>query len=291
MTKLNTVRKGDRAEYITQGILSALGYSIQILRQEDFGIDFLCTLTERDNLVSYPTKSFTIQLKTSHDNIVYKVKENNRVKWLLENNLPFFICYFNNSENSVDFYCTALLNKYIISKPDNVSKISFRMENEIGSCTLHLGIHNKERKIYQVELGKPFLSISINDLSNEAVIEDRKIVLNKVVSYENENIVYRNLNLPFMRWLHKYDTNSKIIHLGWVHFTGEDCKTNSTELLKSIGHIIMSLCYAYKEEGKEEEYKKLREFVLKLPFDDYIYNSSLINMGFRDNEGEVIQDL
>jgi hypothetical protein len=61
MAKLNTIRKGDRAEYITQGIFSALGYSLPFLRQEDYGLDFLCTLVENKGNLSYPTKSFIVQ--------------------------------------------------------------------------------------------------------------------------------------------------------------------------------------------------------------------------------------
>ena len=286
MSKLNTVRKGDKAEYITQGVFSALGYSMQTLRQEDYGIDFLCTLTERDTIVSYPTKSFTVQLKTNHDNIVYSVNNPQKVKWLLENNLPFFICFFDTLENRVDFYSTSLLNRYVIIKPQGVTKISFRQELGIGKCVLHLGEHKKNKKIFNIELGKAFLSISLSDLANENIIEHRKIILNKVVDYENQNIVYRNLKLPFMRWLHDYETNKENILFGWVHFSDKNI-ISSDKLLESVGHIIISLCSTYKSEGKTTEYNSLKEFVLKLPFDKK-FESSLINMGFRDQAGRPL---
>jgi len=286
MSKLNTVRKGDKAEYITQGVFSALGYSMQTLRQEDFGIDFICTLTERDIVTSYPTKSFTVQLKTNHENIVYSVKNAPKIKWLLENKLPFFLCYFDSVENRVDFFSTSLLHRYTIIKPHGVTKISFRRELEIGSCVLQLGEHKKGRKIFNIELGKPFLSISLGDLADEKIIEQRKVTLNKVVDCENQNIVYRNLKLPFMRWLHNYETNSENILFGWVHFNDENI-IRSDELLESVGHIMISLCSTYKAEGRNKEYNSLKEFVLKLPFDKN-FKSSLINMGFRDQSGNPL---
>lgn len=178
MSKLNQVRKGDRAEYITQGIFSAFGYSIQILRQEDYGIDFLCTLTEKDKIVSYPTKSYTVQLKTSHDNIVLQTTNSAKLKWLLENNLPFFICYFDNAKNTVDFYSTSLIHKYIITKPIKVTKISFQLDTSLGKCTVHLGQHNENNKIFRLSLGSPFLSVSLNDATDETLVEDRKLILN-----------------------------------------------------------------------------------------------------------------
>lgn len=285
MSKLNSVRKGDKAEYITQGIFSALGYSIQILRQEDYGIDFVCTLTERDSLVSYPTKSFTVQLKTNQKNIVYPTTKPQKIKWLLESNLPFFICYFDSAENEIFFYSTALLYRYIITSPKDATKISFQQETGKGQCVLDLGTHKKADKIFKVELGKPFLTISLKDLSDEAIIERRKHILNKVIDRENQNIVFRNLKLPFMRWLHDYETNNENILLGWAHFT-DDGIIGSTELLENIGHIIISLCSVYKAEGKFDDYNNLKNLVLKLPFNND-YKSSLITMGFRDENGNV----
>ncbi len=285
MSKLNSVRKGDRAEYITQGIFSALGFSLQILRQEDYGIDFVCTLVQRDKIVSYPTKSFTVQLKTNNNNIVYPLSNPLKVKWLLENNLPFFICYFDEGENRVDFYSTSLLNEFIFKRPICATKISFRQEAGLGKCILPHRTHKKQ-KIYSVELGRPFLSISLTDLTDQNVIEQRKVILDKVITREIENIVYRNLKLPFMRWLHEYETNKENILFGWAHFA-DDKIIDANRLLENVGHIIMSLCYAYKSEGNSQDYERLKYFVLKLPFDS-VYKSSLINMGFRNESGDSI---
>jgi hypothetical protein len=286
MTKLNSVRKGDRAEYISQGIFSALGYSLPILRQEDFGIDFLCTVVEQSGKVSYPTQSFTIQLKTNHENIVYDLSNAKRTRWLIENNLPFFICYFDTNNNRVDFYSTSMLSNYLISKPDKVSKISFKMDSVSGACTIPQYEHKKGNKIFKIDMGKPFLSISIFDLSNESLINKYRKIITKVLRREYENIVYRNLNLPFMRWLHGYETNKEGILFGWSHFS--DLKSlKSQNILECTGHIIISLCYNYKEEGKTEDFNKLKEYVLRLPFNNE-FKSSLVTMGFRDEQGNEI---
>jgi hypothetical protein len=135
-------------------------------------------------------------------------------------------------------------------------------------------------------MGKPFLSISISDLTDEPLINRYRKIITNVLTREYENIVYRNLNLPFMRWLHDFETNKEKMAFGWAHFS--DLKTpKSQDILESTGHIITSLCYNYKEEGKNDEYNKLREFVLRLPFNNE-FKSSLVNMGFRDNNGNEI---
>lgn len=286
MTKLNSVRKGDRAEYITQGIFSALGYSLPVLRQEDYGIDFLVTVVEQSGDVSFPTKSFTVQLKTNHDNIVYDISNPKKFKWLLENNLPFFICYFDMTNNRVDFYSTAMLSIYLITKPEKVSKISFRMNSELGACVIPHYIHKTGNSIFKIDMGKPFLSISISDLTNDSLINNYRLIITNVLKREYENIVYRNLNLPFMRWLHNYDTNKMRMLFGWAHFSDLE-PLKSQDILESVGHIIMSLCYNYKEEGKNDDYNKLKEFVLRLPFNNEFKNS-LVNMDFRDKCGDEI---
>lgn len=286
MTKLNSVRKGDRAEYISQGIFSALGYSLPVLRQEDYGIDFLCTVVEQSGKVSFPTKSFTIQLKTNHENIVYDISNPKKFKWLLENNLPFFICYFDMKYNRVDFYSTSMLSIYLINKPENVSKITFKMDPVSGTCVIPHYIHKKRNKIFKIDMGKPFLSILISDLTNDSLINKYRMIITNVLIREYENIVYRNLNLPFMRWLHNYETNKERMIFGWAHFS--DLNTlKSQDILESTGHIIMSLCNNYKDEGETEDYNRLKEFVLRLPFNNE-FKSSLINMGFRDQNGNEI---
>ena len=289
MTKLNAARKGDKAEYISQAIFSALGYSLPVLRQEDFGIDFLCTIVEQNEIVSFPTKSFTLQLKSNTDNIVYNITDREKYKWLLENNLPFFICYFDTNSNRVDFYSTSMLSNYLITTPDYITKLSFRMVTVLGDCIVPHYEHKVRNTTFIIDMGKPFLSISITDLTNDPQIKIYRKIITKVLKREYENIVFRNLNLPIMRWLHKYETNKENIIFGWAHFS--DIKTSSSQvLLENIGHIIISLCYNYKCEGKIDEYNRLREFVLLLPINDE-YRSSLVNLGFRDSDGEILLGL
>lgn len=50
---------------------------------------------------------------------------------------------------------------------------------------------------------------------------------------------------------------------------------------------MISLCYNYKKEGKIVDYNKLKDFVRRLPFDNE-FKSSSINLGFRDENGNVI---
>ncbi len=285
MTKLNNVRKGDRAEYITQGIFSALGYSLQILRQEDFGIDFLCTLTEKNKIVSYPTRSFTVQLKTNYNNIVIST-DRKKYKWLFENYLPFFICVFNDTQNRVDFFSTSLLNHYLIKNPSNAVKISFHLQSGKGYSELNLPSHKQKNKIFKIDLGRPFLSIAINELVKNNIVEERKCIIEKVLKVEYENIVYRNLQLPFMRWLHKYRTNKGKITFGWAHYSDERI-INSQNLLENIGNIIISLTHTYKMEKRNDEYNLLKNIVNNLPFNKE-YKSSLINLGFRNSRGKIV---
>ena len=86
-----------------------------------------------------------------------------------------------------------------------------------------------------------------------------------------------------MRWLHDFETNKEDILFGWVHYS--DLKTlKSQDILERTGHIIMSLRYNYKEEGQIDDFNKLKEFVLRLPFNNE-FKDSLIKMGFRDKLG------
>jgi hypothetical protein len=157
------------------------------------------------------------------------------------------------------------------------------MSKGLGHSEIYLDEEQLKNKIFKIDMGHPFLTISIKDLEDDLKIKNFRKILDKVLTRENENIVYRNLKLPFMRWLHNYDTNSEKIIFAWAHD-----ERNPQLLLKSIGHIIISLCHNYKINNKLDDYQSLRKFVFRLPFNKD-YKSSLITLGFRDKQGKEIK--
>jgi hypothetical protein len=285
---LKNTRNGDSNEEIVSGIFKRLGYVTTIKRQDDFGLDYLCTVGKEYGKSIYPTKTFTVQLKSNFDDISYDLTKKGKNNWLLENKLPLFFCIYCEDKGIVYFYSSAMLNDYIIMKYNQIDKISFKF-----------GDPNTEDKIFKptklapteteyiINCGHPFLKVSVFDtIKKVREIKNYREILEKVLNKENENIVYRNLNLPFMTWLHIYKTNDINITFGWAEYS-DDSVINSKTLLNNLAQIIMTLCKTYYHENKMLEYNNLKQIVDKIEFNDKNKNT-LTDLGFRDKNGEII---
>jgi hypothetical protein len=70
MQRLLSVKKGDRAEYLAQYILSSIAVTVPVPRQEDFGSDFHCSMLRTEGQVVPPYLPFNIQIKRRSDETI-----------------------------------------------------------------------------------------------------------------------------------------------------------------------------------------------------------------------------
>jgi hypothetical protein len=70
MQRLISVKKGDRAEYLAQYILSSFAVSVPVPRQEDFGSDFHCSMLRTEGELVRPYLPFNIQIKRRSDETI-----------------------------------------------------------------------------------------------------------------------------------------------------------------------------------------------------------------------------
>jgi len=285
---LNNTRNGDSNESFVDGIFKRIGYVTTIKRQDDFGIDYLCTVGKKYGKSIYPTKSFMVQLKSNFDNIEYDLAKKGKNNWLLENNLPLFFCIYCEDTGFVYFYSTAMLNDFIIRDYKNIKKIIFEFRAPDGENIVPQKEEVEDTEIdYKINCGHPFLKISVFDtIKQTEKIKNYREILEKVIEKENKNILYRNLGLPFMFWLHNYKVNDKSILFGWADYSNTMIVSSDT-LLDNLDQIIMTLCKTYYHEGKTSEYEHLKQIVDTIKMNKK-NKTALENLGFRDKNGNII---
>src|SRR5436853_584207 len=97
---LSGYRSGNRAEYFAQYVLSALGVSSPVLRQEDIGIDFHCALSRAEGQRLYFDSPFIVQVGTiGSKEFRYGVSRKKEpwsykpyeTEWLFNQSLPLFL--------------------------------------------------------------------------------------------------------------------------------------------------------------------------------------------------------
>jgi hypothetical protein len=283
-------KKGNSNERISDGIFERIGFVTKVLREEDYGIDYLCSVGRETENSIYPTKTFVVQLKSNFNDIIYDLTNIEKNRWLLENNIPLFFCVYNQKEGNLYFYSSSMLNDFNIRKYNDIKNIKFKFrEPNEELCKINLYSPLKlEEKTYEIDCGIPFLKISVletlDDNPNE--FSNYRDILEKVIKKEDENIIYKNIGLPFFYWLHQYKTNDLNILFGWAEYSG-DYIIKGDELLNKLYQPILTLCNTYFNENNVEKFEILKKLVETIEYNEKT-KSVLEALGYRDKQGKMI---
>lgn len=297
-------RKGGKAEYLTQVYLTAFGFSNPTYRQEDFGIDFTCVLTDEKKNKLYPTEPFNLQVKSHKEKelqvLKFKKKNSQDLDWLFKNPNPYILAWID-FENTKDIYFYSLSTLWYI----DIAKIEYGCLEFKYDTELSDGLNVNDYKpnsivvdTHFINLGKPFMTMSLDDLKNDDIISKKREILKYVVKLEKENIQYRCFGIPFMKWLWKFKTNdlSSFVE-GWSHFCNNDIHkeiNQPSEIIENIGHILITLASSFalhNKNGKNEQYSKhynaLIELIKELPKEKF--NNILSDLNFIDKNGKFFE--
>ena len=102
-------REGDRSEYLAQFLLSGIGLCSSIPRQEDIGLDFLCSIADQEAKILSFGYPFMVSVKSlSTPNIELKApkkpNDQSHIQWLFRQDAPIFLGIVDKSEISIRLY-------------------------------------------------------------------------------------------------------------------------------------------------------------------------------------------
>lgn len=273
-------RQGNRNEYLALYILSALGVVIKVPREEDIGADFYCTLANKDgNRMTFHTP-FLIQTKSSSESKVSyggidkKGRwKNEEVDWLFSQELPLLIGLVDREALNLKLYTTSNMWSAlygsgkpgeIVLKPNVfVNPREPVSPNEVKEWPAGVG----DGMIWEVPLGRPLVSISVNDSEDIEKINVLKNNLIEPLRLEQENITYRRLNVHYSKWPSIYETNK--LHKGFkigASLSGNETPgANTDNQIKSLVPIITVLAFNYKLQEQYSSLEKLKPIVSLIP--------------------------
>lgn len=316
MAKKNNWRKGDRSEYLAQVFLSSLSFSNPVYRQEDFGIDFVCALIEKENGNLYPNETFNLQCKSGiRRKLEYTIKENvKELDWLLNNQTPILFSHLNVDKNEMYFYSISQImffniKRIVFNKNDKIV-IKYSTEATKNNVPFQTGFeYTKIGNVYHFNIGNPFMTMKLSTLT-EAETEKKKLMLKKVLKIERENILFNSLHLPLMRWFYKYETDKiSTFNFGWSHFCTDEWEkdiNNPENLVIHLGQLLITLASSYQlnkddiVNGRKylDHHNRLRKIIADLPFNEveieglkYNYSTYLKILKYSDENGNPILDI
>ena len=192
--------EGSRAEYLAQYLFSGFGTSIPVPHQEDSGIDFYCTMTEKRGKLAWPRAYFTVQVKSS--DAPWELNDRDSVRWLIEQPLPLYFCVAEKSELRFRVYHTfarfhirslAIPSlEYLKLTPGPAGK---------GKCTDWDGGR-------QISLGAPILDITLAELLEEEKVVETGEVLNYWLDLDRVNLARVATGTLSYVMPQSYETNS-----------------------------------------------------------------------------------
>lgn len=264
-------REGNRSEYLAQYFLSALGVSAPVPRQEDIGIDFYCALARTDDRRLTFHSPFTVQVGSegmkqfSYGGLDKHGRwQKEQVEWIFSQELPLFICTVDKKLLQIKLYATSPMwivryshgmPSHIILEPDNLSAQYGQKDVPEYKNT------GGDGKSYAIPLGAPIVKLSLPDLATDDKITAARNALSQAVATEIFNLTYRRLTVHFCQWLINVPTPA--FGMGYFYAWNTTPGSHTSEQLKAMFPILISLAHNYKAQNKSVELMKLKD-VFKL---------------------------
>jgi|GEM_PF-5884076 len=207
-------RKGDRAEYLAQYILSSFTVCAPVLRQEDTGVDFYCSLLRKVDENLRPYLAFNVQVKSSGDAIEIggvtkggKWREH-EIQQFCTLETPLLIGIVDIVNQRLDLFSTA--SRYFVGRwkngiiPRRIDLIPYEPE---GEGHLGDGIIEKQEsvagmpdEIWKLPIGQPIVRIPIADSEDDQKRESIKQLLEPYLRMDQQNSVLSRLGLGYWEW-------------------------------------------------------------------------------------------
>ncbi len=280
---LDSYYQGNRNEYLAHYILSALGVAVKVPHEEDIGVDFICTMAKKEDRRLTFSSSFLVQIKpmSRNNDLAFggphektRQWQKEQINWLFSQDLPFLIGLVDKAKLVLSLYMTSTMwsafygnermGQVVLQPgiPPNAEDIIPAPSN----TTMHdwpAGMGDGKK--YEIPLGPPIVRISIDETEDRFKVENFRAVLEYFLILEQQNIIYRKLNIHYAKFPRQISTNQKqLTHFGIYTAANDEPGANISQQLETLAPIILVLAYNFKSQ-KDPRLDNLKRVVELLP--------------------------
>jgi hypothetical protein len=190
--------EGSRSEILADYLFSSWGTVTPVRRQDDYGIDLYCTLSEPMGPRAVVRDYFVVQVKSDTNPWVFEPRDS--VRWLVEYPTPLFLACVDKKKGMLRVYHVTprfcvwamgnLPNRLVLTPEDAVAGTSVQWENAEG-----------------YSLSAPIIQVSCTDLISDERTKTLKEVFKQWVQVDRENCDLVRKGLLRFRMPHSYRVN------------------------------------------------------------------------------------
>ncbi len=279
-------REGDRNEYVASFLLSALGLVTPFPRHEDIGVDFYCALADQEKSVTSFGFPFLVLVKSTAKPVVHlKAPKKYRhqkgvlpdhLSWLFLQEVPLFLALVDKDENSIGLYslsplwflvhdhetCPDCASLRLVPRTKSEGTAPVEAPRSIGNVTSSPKSHE-----YEVDLGPPVASFSMEDTANRQTMLRQKNFLRSCIEHEFENLVFARAGLPHFHWITESDSEQDgpkaAFHCREVPGQSERLR----HVYSLLGPALIPLALRYKSDDRKDLLAGLRTLFREIPAD------------------------
>jgi hypothetical protein len=255
--RLRSFRLGDRAELLVGHLLTGVAFTTPVPRQEDIGVDFMCSLIRSDNENAGFLKGgpiFFVQSKGSTEDWVFE--KPHELEWIKNQENPILLCIADREAGAMDVYSTwnllcGVLNGWKGQKSANCIRLC---PGKSGSQWF--GVEDREDGSQDILLGKPIIRITHDEIFDEESTKRISKVIGQWISIDRENIVNRQAGLYWVIGPLSYETGNPLggPHGGFLYWNPnnlEKCHVNLGRSATALWRVLQTL----PEQSAQEPWK------------------------------------
>lgn len=246
--RLRTFRMGDRNELLAEFILSTFSFTTPVPRQEDVGHDFICALSELKGNLLWTGPSFTVQVKSTLDPLIFE--KEHELAWIREQENSFLLGIVDRENLRLDLYSTWSILKGVLHKAARrIVLIPGPADADYQAV-----ITEPDESEQRIPLGRPILSANVYEVMDENRAKYLGEVLREWVLLDRENLVNRRAGMYWVLGPTRFTTNKKLTEgselasfFYWNPLNLGKCLVNFGRAATALRVVLRA---ALKEEGE-----------------------------------------
>lgn len=242
--RLQSYRLGDRSELLVGHLLAGVAFTTPVPRQEDIGVDYMCSLITSDDENAGLLKAgpfFFVQSKSSTE--AWTFEKPHELEWIKHQENPILLCVADREAGAMDVYSTwnllcGALNGWKGQKAANCIRLC-----PGKSDSKWPGVEDREDGSQDILLGKPIIRISHDEIFDKESMKRISGLIDQWISLDRENIVNRQAGMQWVVGPLTYETGKSLspergVYFAWNPQDLAKCSVNLNRSATALWRVL-----------------------------------------------------